>query len=561
MLENVKVANKLQIFAILPLVSLLFLAWIELSEIKTVMIENRMEKTKSIVEVAHSVLKHYYDYERKGIMSRQQAQKEALDAIQYLRYEGEEYFWVNDMQPNMIMHPFKPQLNGKDISGVKDPDGVALFIEMVNVVKKEGGGFVEYKWPKPGLDEKEPVPKISYVSGFAPWGWIIGSGLYVDDVGSSFAKQLYLTFGYIILSQIVIGFLAFTLARSIAVPVNNVASMMRKLAAGEDVDVEHTERKDELGDMTRALVFLREKNIEAKRLESDRLREQTAKEERQKKVDELTSMFEEFATGSTEAVARAAKELSDTAQSMLAASERTKQETDNAAYSANLTAQNVSSVASATEELSASVKEISEQVDKTLVVVKNTVTSLEEADATSKRLAESAHQIGEVINLIRDIADQINLLALNATIESARAGEAGKGFAVVASEVKNLANETSKATDRVEEQISNIQVISDNVVKVLENIVGTVNTIENHSASVAGAMEEQDSVTASISSNMQNASAEVGQINDNISNVQNASEETKNSSSLVYESSKDLYQKAEEIKERTQEFLRAVRSA
>ena len=148
--------------------------------IRTTFYKNKEENVKQTVEVAYNLLVEYQNKFEHGEMSKDEAQQKVLSLIKSLRYNTDDYFWINDLEPKMIMHPFKPQLDGKSLKGNKDPNGKYLFIEMVKVVKKKGEGFVSYQWPKPGFSK--PVDKISFVKLFKDWGWIIGSGIYVDNV-------------------------------------------------------------------------------------------------------------------------------------------------------------------------------------------------------------------------------------------------------------------------------------------------------------------------------------------------------------------------------------------
>lgn len=560
MLSNVKISTKFALFAFIPLIGFLLLAGFELYGFKNTLMQDRMDKTRNLVEVAHSNIAYYQSLEKDGLLTREEAQERAKEAVKKLRYDEKEYFWINDLQPKMVMHPYKPQLDGKNLSNVKDQEGTYLFNEMVKVVKDGGAGFVNYMWPKPGADKEQAFQKVSYVKEFGPWGWIIGSGIYVDDVQNVFLNKAFVSGIFILMIMGVIGALATIIVRSIATPLKKSIDQMRALAAEEDITVQGLDRKDEIGEMALALQYFKEKNQEAKRLREEQ-EEQNEKEKRQKKIQELTSEYESFSIKATQAVSDAAMELSNTAENMINFADSTKNQSDSAANATGTTTENVGSVASATEELSSSIKEISNQIDRNMTVVNDTVSSVEEADATSLRLTESATEIGDVINLIRDIANQINLLSLNATIESARAGEAGKGFAVVANEVKKLSMETSQATDKVEEQISNIQKISGNVVDVLKSIAETVHSIKEYSGNVAIAIEEQEAVTSEISHNMLNTSKEVGQINENIKNIQSSSDNTKNSSTQVFEAAKQLSKQAEEIQEKTELFLKSVREA
>ena len=145
-----------------------------------------------MVENTHSLLNHFYQLQTQGTLSEQQAQDQAKQAVAQLRYGEEDYFWMNDMTPTMVMHPFKPQLDGKNLSAVKDPQGKALFVEMANIARDQGEGTVYYMWPKPGSDTD--VEKVSYVKLFEPWGWIVGSGVYIDDVNALVWQRLQSVF-------------------------------------------------------------------------------------------------------------------------------------------------------------------------------------------------------------------------------------------------------------------------------------------------------------------------------------------------------------------------------
>jgi methyl-accepting chemotaxis protein len=154
-------------------------AWQAIAK-RDALFEEKRLATKHVVEVAHGVLAAYAKEVDAGRLGLEAAQTQAKAMIKGLRYEGQEYLWINDLKPVMVMHPFKPELDGKDLSGFKDPNGKALFVAFADVVKAKGAGYVDYLWPKPGATA--PVPKVSYVQGFAPWGWLVGSGIYVDDV-------------------------------------------------------------------------------------------------------------------------------------------------------------------------------------------------------------------------------------------------------------------------------------------------------------------------------------------------------------------------------------------
>ena len=179
-LASLGIRTRMLALASLTAAGLVALTVVAVSGIEHRIVEERKHATASVVETALGVVQRYGELASSGDMEIGAAQKAALDELRGLRYSGKEYFWVNDVTPTMLMHPMKPELDGTDLTENKDPDGKHLFVEMVDVVKADGAGFVAYQWPKP--DVEAPQPKISYVAGYEPWGWVVGSGIYLDDV-------------------------------------------------------------------------------------------------------------------------------------------------------------------------------------------------------------------------------------------------------------------------------------------------------------------------------------------------------------------------------------------
>ncbi|MEJ5365863.1 MAG: cache domain-containing protein [Desulfosoma sp.] len=201
------------------------LAWIAFS-LESRLMDEKRTATKHVVDVGYSLLEKYAKEVQEGRVTEEAAKKEALDHIRALRYRENDYFWINDLKPVMVMHPFKPELDGKDLTDFKDPKGKQLFVEFVKVCRDKGAGFVDYLWPKPGFDK--PVPKVSYVKLFQPWGWIIGSGIYVDDVRAQ-ANRIRLLFGAIAGGMLILGLMVtWWILRSVTRPVYNVVHGLHK---------------------------------------------------------------------------------------------------------------------------------------------------------------------------------------------------------------------------------------------------------------------------------------------------------------------------------------------
>ena len=245
------IGRKIWLIVVLSVLALASLAGYALKDKYAVLEEQKRLATKHVVESAHGALVHFHALETSGKLSREQAQQQAVAAVKALRYEGSEYFWINDMHPTMIMHPIKPELDGKDLSATADPNGKKLFVEFVDEVKRNGAGFVAYYWPKPGADR--PVPKISYVKGFAPWGWVIGSGIYVDDVDAEFRSSARYFAGLLAVVVLVLGIAASSLIRQTVGPLRKAIAVASAVAKGDLSSKIDVTSKDETGQLLQAL--------------------------------------------------------------------------------------------------------------------------------------------------------------------------------------------------------------------------------------------------------------------------------------------------------------------
>ncbi|HMK65595.1 MAG TPA: methyl-accepting chemotaxis protein [Thermodesulfobacteriota bacterium] len=229
MLKNYKLSTRITLLGIIITAGfLLTFAWLYPTVRQKVM-DGKYLKTRHVVETAWGVLDFHLKKVKANQLTLEEGKKQALEAIKNLRYEKDDYFWINDMQPRMIMHPIKTEMDGKDLSGYSDPHGKKLFVTFVEKVRADGAGFVDYYWPKPGL--AEPVAKISYVKGFPEWGWVIGSGIYLDDVQRELNQIFYLIFSALLV--IAVGGIVFALfiARSISKPINHIAGGLNDGAA------------------------------------------------------------------------------------------------------------------------------------------------------------------------------------------------------------------------------------------------------------------------------------------------------------------------------------------
>eukprot|EP01034_Spumella_vulgaris_P009798 gene9798-12435_t len=188
-LRNMSISRRLWMILIVAVLMLMTLGLLMLKQIHDDLYQAKSQKTQHVVQTASGILNFYHGLETTGVLTREAAQKQALSVVRGLRYDQNDYFWINDLTPVMIMHPANPKLDGQNLSAIRDPDGFAIFNEFVTLAKAKGVGMVDYRWPKPGA--AEPVAKTSYIQLFEPWGWIIGSGVYVDDVQAQFRGQVW----------------------------------------------------------------------------------------------------------------------------------------------------------------------------------------------------------------------------------------------------------------------------------------------------------------------------------------------------------------------------------
>ncbi|MGE4278421.1 MAG: methyl-accepting chemotaxis protein [Magnetospirillum sp.] len=527
--------------------------------LSSAVMEEHQAKVKSIVETASNILQRYRQDIDSGKLSLEQGRREAFTALSGMRYDGGEYVFAFDDNAVTVVHP-NAELVGKSLSELKDVNGVYIVRELVKAARA-GGGAVSYVWPRAGSDK--PVGKISYAVLVPGWNFMVGSGVYVDDV-DAMSKRLATELGTVAGIAVLIALaLAILAIRSVVKPLATLNTRMQSLATGDlEAEVTGQDRGDEIGIMAKTLLVFRDNARDKLRLEAEQVEAaKRAEAERAAAMAQVADRFESSVGDIVTAVVTASTNLRDIAQTIREKADIGNQSTTQASSAADEASANVQTVAAASEELSAAIAEIGQQVARSADISDSAVNEANRANEMVQGLAQAAGRIGEVVKLINDIASQTNLLALNATIEAARAGDAGKGFAVVANEVKALANQTAKATEEIGSQIAGIQNETRATVESIEGMGKTIGDINQVSSAIAAAVEEQNAATQEISRNVQLAAEGTNGVSHNIATVREVAGETAHAAEGLLSAAELLGGQSERLRTEVQNFLNTVRAA
>lgn len=527
------VGGRLLLIPLLTFFGFALVIFVTLTSLQHSLMQGRESKVQAVIDSAQSLLAHYHQLEQQGQLNRQQAQQQAIAAIKALRYSGTEYVWINDLTkplPTMIMHPTVPALDGTvlnkdsfnratlmrstDGSFTAPLDNANLFSSAVQVVERFDKGFVEYQWPKPlatGGVSTELYLKLSFVSAFKPWGWLLGSGIYIDDVEQEFQSFALKLGGLIVLLLLLTVGLALFIRRWIlkllGCEVTTAVAMVQQVAAG-DFRFNTQQQADPqslLFALQQLAISLGNMVAQQRKLATQLAAQATELEQHSNQSQHTLQDVMHQTTQVATAVHQMSATCEDMARSATTAAQATRDATAEAAHGE----QAVSETKNAISHLGHKLHDVAELITE---------------------LNRHGEAVGTVTDVIRGIAEQTNLLALNAAIEAARAGEQGRGFAVVADEVRTLASRSQSSTEDISKRIEDIRqgagtavqamaaseqdtqstiYRSDEAGTALQRICAAITSIVDVNDQLASATEQLATVSSMISGNMEKIASAV----------------------------------------------------
>ena len=540
MLRKIRIEHRIWIINLLAVIGMLLMLLVAVKQQYSAMERMKLQEISHLVDVAEGVMVDYQKRVKSGELTETQARAALLERVSAMTYgQYNDYVWVHDSKMNMLAHP-SPKLRGANLGELKDVNGKQFFKMLNAEALATGESYMPYYWNRP--DSELPQPKITYVRYNAEWDWLIGTGVYVDDIDALFVDSLK-TLGVIsFMVLLLLMLMGWLITNSITRPLDATVNAMREIGSGD-------------GDLT---VRLSEKGRD----------EVTALA---RHFNAFTNKIQGLVTEvkhSVDSVAAAAGQMSATSEQAFQNQTRQAQETDQIATAMNEmstsfldVARNASDASTAATTTDKSTVEGRSNVELATAAIARLAHQVHQSTEVIHQLSDDSSNIGTVLDVIRSVSEQTNLLALNAAIEAARAGEAGRGFAVVADEVRSLASRTRESTEEINTMVTQLQARAEQAVSVMAASIKetqqTVAAVESTTGSlntIASAVEHIRDMNHQIASAAEQQAAVAEEINHNIVQLVQLTEENASATEQTRVSSNDLAGLSAHLKQQIAQF-------
>lgn len=535
--SNIEVRYKLWSMILLAVLSLAIMTAVLLNDMRSTFYQERETQLENMINSAFGIVSQIYQRSQRGEISAEEAKAEAVQILSAMDYAEHGYIFALDGDVNMVIHGQNPKLVGTNLRDTRTEDGKAVFRDMANLLQsREKTGLFEYEWPRDG----QMVDKYGYARAFVPWGWVIGTSIYLDDVQASLMKQLVVSVFQLVVAIIILGIVATFIGRTITQPLAKIEAVMRRVGEGDLSVKVDLDRYDEFGRLGVCIDTT---------------------------LDQFRNLIRNI-TASTRQLASSSRELSHSAEETSQALDRQAQETEMLSTAMNEMATSIHDVAQTATKTSNAIdhadKEAGEgqrDVQATIARIQQLSEEIDKAAKVIDALEGDTEQISRILEQIQAISEQTNLLALNAAIEAARAGDSGRGFAVVADEVRQLAMRTQGSTEEIHDMNERLSNAAREAVSVMaRSRTGAEESVER--ASLAGEeltrivkdmMAVRDmGVQVTAASEQQSQVSE--EMNRNLMSITRASETTVTAASTVASNAEQLKALAAEIEAQIEQF-------